>query len=156
MRNKDDWTVFDIEAINSRTIPTTIYRPAGDRATYDRLYTHWDGSSARDHYRVAWRTQTPPTGERSLTPSIIPPGSTHVDGLYSAGSPEDHCGGVLASTSGALSSLLIDFYVRSRGFSHVRTSAANSLSTVESTSPLLRSEERRVGKECRSRWSPYH
>src|SRR2546430_17487116 len=24
------------------------------------------------------------------------------------------------------------------------------------TSPLLRSEERRVGEECRSRWSPYH
>src|SRR2546426_4010680 len=24
------------------------------------------------------------------------------------------------------------------------------------TSPLGRSEERRVGKECRSRWSPYH
>ena len=23
-------------------------------------------------------------------------------------------------------------------------------------SGLLRSEERRVGKECRSRWSPYH
>ena len=22
--------------------------------------------------------------------------------------------------------------------------------------PLCRSEERRVGKECRSRWSPYH
>ena len=22
--------------------------------------------------------------------------------------------------------------------------------------PLIRSEERRVGKECRSRWSPYH
>src|SRR5688572_31196011 len=24
------------------------------------------------------------------------------------------------------------------------------------SSPPLRSEERRVGKECRSRWSPYH
>ena len=22
--------------------------------------------------------------------------------------------------------------------------------------PAIRSEERRVGKECRSRWSPYH
>ena len=22
--------------------------------------------------------------------------------------------------------------------------------------PIYRSEERRVGKECRSRWSPYH
>src|SRR2546425_12996509 len=25
-----------------------------------------------------------------------------------------------------------------------------------SRAPLQRSEERRVGKECRSRWSPYH
>ena len=28
-----------------------------------------------------------------------------------------------------------------------------TLTTVES---FCRSEERRVGKECRSRWSPYH
>src|SRR2546429_4465447 len=27
---------------------------------------------------------------------------------------------------------------------------------VERKSMILRSEERRVGKECRSRWSPYH
>src|SRR2546427_9204362 len=26
----------------------------------------------------------------------------------------------------------------------------------QTISQLLRSEERRVGKECRSRWSPYH
>ena len=26
----------------------------------------------------------------------------------------------------------------------------------ESAEALTRSEERRVGKECRSRWSPYH
>src|SRR5256712_13004992 len=31
--------------------------------------------------------------------------------------------------------------------------AAGSATPLES---LLRSEERRVGKECRSRWSPYH
>src|SRR3712207_9325011 len=28
--------------------------------------------------------------------------------------------------------------------------------TILSTFIVLRSEERRVGKECRSRWSPYH
>ena len=33
--------------------------------------------------------------------------------------------------------------------------AANSLSDVFAMG-LTRSEERRVGKECRSRWSPYH
>ena len=26
----------------------------------------------------------------------------------------------------------------------------------EGTTTIVRSEERRVGKECRSRWSPYH
>ena len=31
------------------------------------------------------------------------------------------------------------------------------LASQKATVPLLiRSEERRVGKECRSRWSPYH
>ena len=29
-------------------------------------------------------------------------------------------------------------------------------SVVETLDYLTRSEERRVGKECRSRWSPYH
>ena len=28
--------------------------------------------------------------------------------------------------------------------------------TAAITGPYVRSEERRVGKECRSRWSPYH
>src|SRR5690242_21210864 len=31
-----------------------------------------------------------------------------------------------------------------------------SITHWEFRPPFLRSEERRVGKECRSRWSPYH
>ena len=31
-----------------------------------------------------------------------------------------------------------------------------SSGTTVTTSKIRRSEERRVGKECRSRWSPYH
>src|SRR2546427_503065 len=33
---------------------------------------------------------------------------------------------------------------------------ARDLRTMSTRSPAVRSEERRVGKECRSRWSPYH
>ena len=33
---------------------------------------------------------------------------------------------------------------------------AISVSLVSTLDGVLRSEERRVGKECRSRWSPYH
>src|SRR5258708_27456531 len=33
---------------------------------------------------------------------------------------------------------------------------ARWVGTDDSLAPVGRSEERRVGKECRSRWSPYH
>ena len=32
----------------------------------------------------------------------------------------------------------------------------SSVTVGNTTTPFVRSEERRVGKECRSRWSPYH
>src|SRR2546425_12966236 len=34
--------------------------------------------------------------------------------------------------------------------------AAAGLRPLPAAAPVKRSEERRVGKECRSRWSPYH
>src|SRR5260221_13657549 len=40
--------------------------------------------------------------------------------------------------------------------SYLNKIAHNCPQTVILISPPLRSEERRVGKECRSRWSPYH
>ena len=33
---------------------------------------------------------------------------------------------------------------------------AKAFAQVDGYEVALRSEERRVGKECRSRWSPYH
>src|SRR3712207_7295568 len=43
---------------------------------------------------------------------------------------------------------------RQRGRIMARNSCAGPW--VHSSSAAVRSEERRVGKECRSRWSPYH
>ena len=148
MRHFLDWTSTGLETLPANAQPITQYKPAGDRTTYDHLYTHWDNSPARDHYRIAWRTQVPLTGERTLTPSIIPPGSAHVDGLYSGCSPQHH-EDLLVLASGALSSILVDFYARSRGFSHIRSSAANSLPTVSPASPLaLRVRYRTLRLNC--------
>src|SRR5205085_3554862 len=52
------------------------------------------------------------------------------------------------------SDLLRRYAPRSSGNSVVITSAARDLAVGSAAPP--RSEERRVGKECRSRWSPYH
>ena len=46
-----------------------------------------------------------------------------------------------------------DFDVEAVGYSTVTPVPVNVRNTG---TELLRSEERRVGKECRSRWSPYH
>src|SRR3712207_2869096 len=51
-----------------------------------------------------------------------------------------------------------------RGDQHARRTAMSRLGQdkfityklFEEIAPRYRSEERRVGKECRSRWSPYH
>ncbi|RAX24145.1 MULTISPECIES: restriction endonuclease subunit M [unclassified Actinomyces] len=135
MKNFLDWTPTDFEALPADAQPVTQYKPAGDRATYDRLYTHWGTTSARDHYRIAWRTQVPLTGERTLAPALIPPSSAHVDGLFSAGLPAAHAS-ELMHVSGTLSSILADFYARSRGFSHIRGGAVSSLPMPPLNSPL--------------------
>ena len=43
-------------------------------------------------------------------------------------------------------------YVRSSTF----TNTSYGISATNINEIVVRSEERRVGKECRSRWSPYH
>ena len=37
-----------------------------------------------------------------------------------------------------------------------KPSVCHAVATLRDGGFLMRSEERRVGKECRSRWSPYH
>ena len=39
---------------------------------------------------------------------------------------------------------------------HVEAAKLDKATIDELVEKVLRSEERRVGKECRSRWSPYH
>ena len=49
--------------------------------------------------------------------------------------------------------LILGTVIISSGCEKNATSEENSAETVQNDA---RSEERRVGKECRSRWSPYH
>src|SRR2546430_15866666 len=46
------------------------------------------------------------------------------------------------------------YWIEHNSFAQSYTSC--TLSVFETYCHVFRSEERRVGKECRSRWSPYH
>ena len=116
MKNKDDWTIGDIEAINSAAQPITLYKPSNDQVAYDSQYTHWGDRSARDFYRLAWRNMAAPTGERTLMPTIIPPGTAHVMTVSAAGGVTANR---LCEVLAASSSIISDFRIRTSGRSHI-------------------------------------
>ena len=142
MKHNLDWTSTDLEALSTSAQPITQYKPAGDRVTYDRLYTHWNDSPARDHYRIAWRRRAANTGERTLIPTIVPPGVAHVDPVFSAGLPDGQLTNLLI-VEGVASTILADFQIRSRARNDIRGTDFNllpslPLSTTLKYSVLLR------------------
>ena len=135
MRHQQDWTSTDLEALSTSAQPITQYKPAGDRATYDHLYTHWDGSPARDHYRIAWRRMAANTGERTLIPAIIPPGTAHVNPIYSAAAPfADPT--TLPLILAEASTLLADFQVRARSRNDIVYRDFERLPRLDATHPF--------------------
>ncbi|MEV7989043.1 class I SAM-dependent DNA methyltransferase [Micromonospora sp. NPDC085948] len=114
LRNNQDWSVTDFEALSADAIPATAYQPRGDRYDYDCAYTDWGDEDhpdpARDHYRIAWRRMAANQGERTLIPAIIPPGAAHVFTVRSGA----HTNGPSPTmvTSAFLSSLVSDFRIR--------------------------------------------
>ncbi|MDU0349052.1 DNA methyltransferase [Actinomyces sp. MRS3W] len=135
MRSNKDWTSVDFEQLAPDAHPVTSYKPAGDRATYDRLYTHWGDTSARDHYRIAWRAMAANTGERTLIPALIPPGTAHPNGVFSAGSPLMPLTALALSQAGT-SSLLTDFTLRALPKSGIYFPDFCRLPTLPSDHPL--------------------
>jgi len=133
MLHNQDWTAVDLEALPPDAIPATQYKPRGDRAVYDAAYTHWETPngrvSARSQFRVAWRTMAAVTGERTLIPTIVPPGAAHVDVVFTVAAPR--APEVLALVAGFASSLLSDMLIRTSGKKHIRVPQFESLPFVE-------------------------
>ena len=134
MKHNQDWSDVDLEKLPADFIPITAYKSAGDRAKYDADYTHWDGESARNHYRLAWRAMAANTGERTLIPAIIPPGAGHPNGIFCEGFTD---GRTLLSVLGFSASLLLDFSVRSAPKSGVYQGVFNRLPMPPRDHPLV-------------------
>jgi hypothetical protein len=125
MRNQQDWSQVDLESLADDIVPTTAYKPTGDRRTTDAAYTHWGEEKypARSAYRVAWRRMAANTGERTLAPSIFPPGPAFIQTVVSAGRPNGDDEAVVIA-AGYMSSLLADSMIRSSPKSDILFSTA--------------------------------
>ena len=135
MLHNQDWTSTDLEALSPSAQPITQYKPAGDRTTYDRLYTHWQNHSAFEYYRVAWRNMAPLTGERTLVPSIIPTGTAHLQSVTSTFIPTSSVHYIPIIT-GISSSLISDFMIRAAGRGHINGADFSLLPSLDTSHPL--------------------
>ena len=141
MRNNQDWSPVDLEALPSDWIPATSYKPAGDRARYDAAYTTWEVLDengvlrtvrARDCYRVAWRNMAAHSGERTLIGAIIPPGAANIHTVYTltVGSGTLSNLRSLLKVAATISSLIADFCIRSSPSSTISMRAVARLPNV--------------------------
>src|SRR5256885_11622399 len=118
-------------------------------------FTYWVELSGR---RAVLRL--PPPGARIAGPADIPRQGRIMQALHAQGLPVP---GIIAMSAEPV----VDGrpYVLMEALAGERIEAAAAggsdplelaRSAIEVLQALQRSEERRVGKECRSRWSPYH
>jgi hypothetical protein len=129
MKHNTDWSLTDLEKLPPNAVPVTAYKPVGNRARYESDYTQWPDGPARQHYRVAWRRMAANTGERTLTPALIPPGTAHLFGIFSVGLADiDHES--LCVACGFLSSLLLDFAVRAAPKADILITTINRLPVI--------------------------
>jgi hypothetical protein len=131
MKHNQDWTAVDLEALPADAIPATSYKPRGDRTEYDAAYTHWETEAdgpiaARDFYRVAWRRMAANTGERTLTPSLIPPGAAHINAVHTVGVRSGDLTPLLL-VAASMGSLLGDCVVRAAPKSEILFSVVGRL-----------------------------
>lgn len=132
MLHQQDWKVVSHHDIGHDDKPVTCFKPKISTSEIDRLYTRWStGEPSRSTYRIFWRTMAANTGVRTLTPAIYPPGTTHVDGVYSLGLPNGDLKSLVA-LAGQLGSVISDFSVRVAPKSTIRAGAISRLrATVE-------------------------
>ena len=70
--------------------------------------------------------------------------------------PPRHYGSGLTQWAMLLAPIFAALFQQQLAFMFVTWACARGWIVLLHLPTVLRSEERRVGKECRSRWSPYH
>jgi type I restriction-modification system DNA methylase subunit len=116
-KHNQDYSDWDLETLPEHVIPRTNYQRACDRSTYDSRLDVWDGDPYTSLWRVAFREMTQPGLERSLHPTLIPPGPSNVGTVISM-APGDLA--FTALWSGLLSTLPYDYFVKVSGTGHIK------------------------------------
>ena len=136
-RTNADYNVIDLVAVSEDYLPRTNYRAAVDRSEYRSRMTRcrWDPTKSHvDFYRICFRNMIALNGERSLILAILPPGLAHVN---TVGSIAFHNERNALVAGAAMTSIILDFAMKSSGRNHLQDSDVAALRWIDSGESAL-------------------
>ncbi|UGU30618.1 class I SAM-dependent DNA methyltransferase [Mycolicibacterium smegmatis] len=126
-RSRQDTVAVDLDVIDEDFLPRTNYQVARPYPEYIGAYSKWHGQPSSDYFRLAWRAMADSATVRTLHSAIIPPGPTHVLGLFSlttSGLAE------LVLTAGFTASLVADFFTKVTGVANIKVGVLSKIPLV--------------------------
>ncbi|MEU6339402.1 class I SAM-dependent DNA methyltransferase [Streptomyces sp. NPDC046977] len=129
-----DYTTYELSSLAANAIPRTNYRRISSMSLFRQAQEQWgDWGTYTDYYRVAWRDMIPFDTERSLFPSLIPPGPAHVNAVRSMHVEDNK---TTALTAGFWAALPIDYLLRITGRAHMSVSEVRKMPAPTLNHPL--------------------
>ncbi len=140
-----DYSPIDLTNIPGDYLPRTNYVPACSPAEYRKRTPHWNGRPVTEFYRHVHREMVAPTGERTLVPSLLPPGPSHVNTVLAIMAARNE---LLLDYHALAVTIPIDFFVKSTGMGHVNVTLASQLPCSMPASIRARSHLRALRLNC--------
>lgn len=108
---------LDLDTLGEDFIPRTNYFPAKPRVEYTAAYPKWSGEPSSTYFRLAWRAMADSAMSRTLYSAVLPPGPSHVLGLFSLTTRE---WADIVCAAAFTSSLAADFMVKVTGVANIK------------------------------------
>ncbi|MGN9768419.1 class I SAM-dependent DNA methyltransferase [Micromonospora sp. SD12] len=132
-KSPNDWDPLDPKTAAPLFSARTNFVRSCDRRRFQDSQDSWRGRRYSEYYRLAWRKMIAFNSERSLYAALIPPGPTHIDGLYSMAFREN---ATTALAAGFWASLPLDYLLRITGKKNLHPSDLPFMPAGESDHPL--------------------
>ncbi|MDX3402519.1 hypothetical protein B0E38_01473 [Streptomyces sp. 111WW2] len=119
-----DYSSVDLESLPEVAAPRTNFIPGVSEEEFSAAHEDWAEGRPVDYFRVAWRRRVDSVTERTLQAILIPPGTSHVHGVYSLAMQGNR---ETAAIAGLWASIPLDYQVKLMGKDDLQTDLVNQL-----------------------------
>ncbi|MFF9072799.1 Eco57I restriction-modification methylase domain-containing protein [Streptomyces sp. NPDC014872] len=123
-RSYKDYSLMDLQRLPEVAAPRVNFVPGVSEADFTGAHEMWSNGRPTDYFRVAWRRRVDSVTERTLQAILIPPGTSHVHGVYSLAMRGNR---ETAAIAGLWASIPLDYQVKLMGKDDLQTDLVKQL-----------------------------